>query len=197
MVADERGQAFTLEAFTAGIVILGGVVFALQVTAVTPLTASTSSQHIENQQQHLASGVLDSAVENESLHAALLYWNDSDGRFHKTDADNGYYTLGGPADTTFGTMLNRTFGDHGIAFNVNVIYLRTNSEIAREEMVNSGVPSENAASARRTVTLYDDDNLTGPTPMPVNDSTTFYASDIATDSNLYNVLRVEVVVWRK
>ncbi len=197
MVAEQRGQAFTLEAFTAGIVILGGVVFALQVTAVTPLTASTSSQHIENQQQHLAGGLLDSAIENESLHTVLLYWNDSDGRFYKTGADNGYYTLGGPADTTFGAMLNRTFGDRGIAFNVNVIYLRTNGGIASEEMVNSGIPSENAASARRTVTLYDNDNLTGPTTTTVKNSTTFYAPDVATDSNLYNVLRVEVVVWRK
>lgn len=197
MVADQRGQAFTLEAFTAGIVILGGVVFALQVTAVTPLTASTSSQHIENQQQQLAGGLLDSALENESLHVALLHWNDSDGRFHKTDDDKGYYTLGGPADTTFGAMLNRTFGDRGIAFNVNVIYLRTNGGLAREEMVNSGIPSENAASARRTMTLHDDDNLTGPTNKPISNSTTFYAPDIATDSSLYNVIRVEVVVWRK
>jgi hypothetical protein len=49
------------------------------------------------------------------------------------------------------------------------------------------------------VTLYDDDVLYAadntPTTHTLENSTTFYASDVS-PGPLYNVLEVEVVVWR-
>lgn len=191
----DRGQAITLEAFTAALLLIGGITFALQATAITPLTASTSSQHIENQQTQVAAGLLDSAVENGSLRAALLNWNESSGQFAGT-GDEGYYAQGGPPGTVFGAMLNRTFRDRGIAFNVNVVYLTTNGESRVQQMVNFGVPSDNAVSVRRTVTLYDDDVLTGPTSKSLDGSATFFAPDVSPGTGLYNVVHVEVVVWR-
>lgn len=192
-----RGQAHTLEAFTASLLLIGAVLFALQVTAVTPLTASTSSQHIENQQLQVANGLLDSAVSNGSLREAVLYWNDTAGEFYGVDDQEGTYTTGGPSGLVFGDMLNRTFRERGIAFNVNVWYVTTGGSLRREQMVESGNPSDNAVSARRTVTLYDDDRLTSPVSNgTVSESNTFYAPDAAPDSGVYNVLRVEVVVWR-
>lgn len=193
MVAD-RGQAHTLEAFTAALLLIGGVVFALQVTAVTPLTASTSSQHVENQQLQVAEGLLDSAVENGSLKRALLHWNESSGTFSKTGSE-GYYATGGPP-TTFGHMLNRTFRDRGIAMNVNVYYLTEGGGTRSQRMVHFGAPSDNAVSARRTITLYDDDTMTGPSSGGLNDSDSYFAPDIAPSSGYYNVVRVEVLVWR-
>lgn len=194
---DSRGQAFTLEAFTASLLLIGAIVFALQVTAVTPLTASTSSQHIENQQQQLASGLLDAAVTNGSLEEAVLFWNDSGGKFHGSLPDDGYYATGGPP-TTFGEMLNRTFRDRGLAFNVNVWYVTSSGSLVRQPMVNFGTPSDNAISARRTLVLFDDDTLTSPSSSgdALEDTTSFYANDVAQDSGVYNVIRVEVVVWR-
>ena len=190
----ERGQAHTLEAFTAALLLIGGVVFALQVTAVTPLTASTSSQHVENQQLQMARGLLDSAVENGSLRRAVLHWNESDGTFFGSSAA-GYYASGGPP-TTFGAMLNRTFRDRGIAMNVNAYYITATGGTRMQEIVHFGAPSDNAVSARRTLTIYDDDNLTGSTSKPVNDSNSYFAPDISPDTGLYNVLRVEVLIWR-
>lgn len=195
MTADRRGQAFTLEAFTASLLLIGSIIFALQVTAVTPLTASTSSQHIENQQQQLASGLLDAAVSNESLRESVLHWNESADRFEGSDPDEGYYTTGGPP-TAFGAMLNRTFRDRGLAFNVNVWYVRGSGTLRRERMVNFGTPSDNAVSARRTVVLYDNDTLTATTSTELSAASSFYASDISSGSGLYNVVRVEVIVWR-
>jgi len=52
--------------------LLASVLFALQVTAVTPLTGSTSSQHIENQQASLAEGLLATQVENGSIVPTIL-----------------------------------------------------------------------------------------------------------------------------
>lgn len=196
-MVSSRGQAFTLEAIVAAMLLVGGLVFALHATAVTPLSASTSSQHIENQQLQVASGLLDSAVSNGSLRESVLYWNESGGVFYGVDEQEGTYTTGGPPDPAFGDMLNRTFRERGIAFNVNVWYVSSSGELRREQMVNFGSPSDNAVSARRTVTLFDDDRLSSPVSnVSVSESDTFYAPDVASDSGVYNVLRVEVVVWR-
>lgn len=180
--------------------------FALQVTAVTPLTASTSSQHIENQQRSVISGVLADGAENGTLRPTLLFVNNSTGHFHAVD-DDGRYAAGGPP-TPFGASLNRTFLDRGIAFNLNLHYAVTTGDRRTRRVVYAGQPSDNAVSATRTVTLYDDDVLYDPDPpggavptantltevnAAANDS--FYAPD-AHAGPLYNVVVVEVVVWR-
>ena len=190
---DDRGQAHTLEAFTAALLLVGSVVFALQVTAVTPLTASTSSQHIENQQVQVARGLLDSAAENGSLRAALLDWNDSTGAFVNA-SDQGYYVRADQANNAFGAMLDRTFLDRGIAVNVNVLYVTTGGDLRTRRMVYLGTPSDHAVSASRAITLYDDDELRdGSTTL--NDSSSYFIPDAAGGS-VHNVVRVEVTVWR-
>jgi hypothetical protein len=194
MMGGDRGQAHTLEAFTAALLLVGSIIFALQVTAVTPLTASTSSQHIENQQLQVARGMLDSAVKNGSLREAALNWNDTAGAFADA-SDEGYYVTGGPSNTTFGAMVNRTFLDRGIAANVNVLYVTTAGDVRSERMVYVGSPSDNAVTATRTLTLYDDDTLlNGSTTL--NGSSSYFAPDVDSDGNLYNVVRIEVIVWR-
>lgn len=192
-----RAQAFTLEAVTASLLLVAAVVFALGATALTPLSASTASQHVENQQGALAAGTLDAAEANGTLAPTVLYWNDSGGRFHGASAE-GYYPNSGPP-TAFGARLNRTFADRSIAFNVNVLYV-SGGEVRREPLVRLGTPSDNAVTATRRVTLTDDDVLRAPggepTDVPLSNASTFYAPDAAPSSPLYNVVRVEVVVWR-
>lgn len=195
-----RAQAHTLEAIAAGIVILASVVFALQVTAVTPLSASTASQHIENQQQASAAGVLDAARENGALDAAVGYWDDTNGTLHGTSG-GGYTTEAEISRTTLGGMLLDTFEARGVAFNVYFVYTTDSGTMIRQRFIYRGEPSDNAATATTTVTLYDDDPLYDanevPTDTTVNGSTTYQAlipSDPST--GLYNVVRVEVVVWR-
>lgn len=199
-VADERAQAHTLEGVAAAMVVLASVLFALQVTAVTPLTASTASQHIENQQAAQAAGVLAAAAADGSLSRTLRYWNATGGNFHDVDYD-GRYVGGGPP-TPFGHDLNRTFRDRGIAFNVNVYYL-TGAGRERRRLVYLGQPSDHAAVARRSVTLTDDQVLydsalepTSTTLADANADSAFYAPDASPDSGLYNVVVVEVVAWR-
>jgi hypothetical protein len=192
-----RGQAHTLEAFAAATILLASIVFALQVTAVTPLTASTSSQHIENQQEAVATGLLAAAAENGTLKPTLLYVNNSTGRFHD-DEFEGAYISGGPP-TAFGETLNETFLDRGIAFNMYAHYLTSDRTVRRLTVVRMGGPSDNAISARWQVTLYDDDVLYAAdgtrTTHTLAKSNTFYAAD-RHPGPLYNVLEVEVVVWR-
>lgn len=194
-----RGQAHTLEAVVAGILLLTSLVFALQVTAVTPLSASTANQHIENQHQSSANGVLSVAADRGVLKDAVLYWNATGTTFHNADADPTYVNK--PPTNGFGDILDSTFSDRGVTFNVYVAYQNNEGNILRQNMVFRGEPSDNAVTATRTVTLFDDDVLYdtngNPTKDQLNDpNVDFYAPDAAPNSGVYNVVRMEVVVWR-
>ena len=192
-----RGQAHTLEAFTAALLVVSGVLFALQATAVTPLTASTSNQHIETQHRTAAADVLSAAAENGTLRPAVTFWNPDEGSFVGTGS-RGFYTNGGPPNA-FGTALNDTFGDlstagRRIAYNVEVTYRTADNGTRKQTMVYMGSPSDNAAAATRTVALADDTPLSGASGTV--SSANFYAPDAAPNASFYNVMEVRIVVWQ-
>lgn len=192
-----RAQAHTLEGVAAALLVVLSVVFALQVTAVTPLTASTASQHLENQERAATQGVLAVAAENDTLDDALRYWNASARSFHGTSTQ-GYYSSGGPP-TAFGTLLDETFLARGVAFNVNVHFLTPAGERGTRRLVHLGDPSDNAVSASRVVTLYDDDRLLaadGTRSSRTLADTPYFVGDLNESSHVYAVVEVEVVVWR-
>lgn len=203
--SDDRGQAHTLEAFAAAILLITGLTFALQATAVTPLSASTSNQHIENQQRAVAGDLLATSAENGDLEAALLYWdpgNDTeDGAFVGT-GEYDTYTESGPPNK-FGKALNQTFLSQTIAFNV-VIYHGDRNE-NRTRMVYMGSPSDNAVTATRSVALSEDANLTAPDHGDTTlrglagDPGTFYVEGDAVavaDAGIYDYVEVRIVLWR-
>ena len=189
-----RGQAYTLEAVIASLLLVSSLVFALQVTAVTPLSASTSNQHIENQQRASASGVLTAAQEADALKDAVLYWNDSAEEYY--DAERlTYYTNSYPPNE-FGNITERAFDGRGLAVNV-LVYYNESEEPSR--MVYRGEPSDNAVSASRTVTIYNGSELAAPgTSTTVENATSFdeVVPYDGTGGTVYNVVRVEVTVWR-
>lgn len=202
MVTGDRGQAHTLEAIAAALLLLASLSFALQMTIVTPLSASTSSQHLESQQSATANGILASAAETGALREAVLFWNDTSGGFHGT-GDLGYYTAD-PPDNAFGEMLNRSFDRKGIAYNVYVKSQSPTGETVTRRMVYRGVPSEHAVSATRTLTLRNDDRLVDAdgtrNATSLASAASFYIRDADASkpsrSRLYNLVTVEVVVWR-
>lgn len=194
-----RGQAHTLEGIVGGLLLLSGLVFALQATAVTPLSASTSSQHIENQLGASAEGVLAVAADDGSLKNAILNWNETGERFYNLSEDDDHFTAGGPPNE-FGRLLDQTFVDRGVAFNVYLIPLSESGEPSDPiELVYRGAPSDNAATASAIVTIYESDRLldaSGDPGMTVDNSSTFYAPDAAPNSTVYHIVRVRVVAWR-
>ncbi|MEF8782694.1 MAG: hypothetical protein V5A39_05350 [Haloarculaceae archaeon] len=204
----DRGQAHTLEAVTAAILLLAGVGFALQMTAVTPLSASTSSQHLENQLQMTGKGVLASNAESGDLKKAVLYWDENESQFYNAD-NEGYYTTNLGANN-FTRALDRTYGPRNVAYNVNVIYHTSNDDTERKQMIRQGEPSDHAIVATRSVTIVDDDQIvdedwtynstTTVSDVNQNPNSTFYMPDAgnATSGNraIYNNVRVEVVAWR-
>jgi len=194
-----RAQAHTLEAFVAGLLVLSGIVFALQTTAVTPLSASTSNQHVGNQQRTAAVGVLDAAEANGTLRDAIVDWNASEGEF--TNASGDGYWNGGPPNA-FGRALNRTFREQRTAFNVDLYWTDVNdSNAGPRPLVDMGTPSDDATAASRNVVLYNDTRLarspnTTVAEARANASKTFYAPDAAVGQRLFNVVEVRITVWR-
>ena len=163
----DRAQAHTLEAIAAAMILVSSLVFALQVTAVTPLTGSTSSQHIENQQAAVAEGLLDAAAENGTLVPTLLYWNESRENWHGATRD-GYVRSGPP--TAFGSTLNETFLERGIAFDLSVYYVEADGDRLREP---DGSVSETTLA-----------------------NASYVVDDADPEQELYSVVEVELVVWR-
>jgi len=192
-----RGQAHTLEAVAAAVLLVGGLVFATSATAVTPLSASTSNQHIENQQGATVEGLLEAAAEDGSLREAVLYWDPDEEGFHNA-TDGGTYATAPADELAFGESLAATLSSRRIAFNVVLRYGTASGDTAVQPMVRMGEPSHNAVSARRTIGLYDGANLTSPGHRNATLGTAgFYADDADADSRLYTVVEVEVIAWRK
>jgi hypothetical protein len=185
---------------TAAILILAAISFALQVTAVTPLSASTSSQHVENQLEATGEGALASSATAGALEEAVLYWNRSDQQFNGATGDRAFYTAG-PPPNDFGDTLQEAFGDRNVAYNVYVYYETASGAIETQQMVRQGEPSDHAISAARTIELTDDDRLVldnfsmGPRLGNLS-SDEFYIDETEGGSVHYNLVRIEVVAWR-
>jgi len=196
----QRGQAHTLEAVVAALMLLVSIGIALQMTAVTPLSASTSSQHLENQLEKTANGVLASNAETGGLKDAVLYWNTSSESFHNTAGDRAYYTEKPPEDLTLGRTLNRTLDARNVAYNVYIYYKTEDGDRDRQRMIYRGEPSEHAVTATHTVTIVGSDRLRKEDPQNTGgrvDQTDFYLDNSTSGTDgLYNQVRVEVVAWR-
>jgi len=197
VVSDTRGQALTLEGISAAIILLAAVGFALQVTAVTPLSPSTSSQHVENQIQATADGALDSAAQDGTLTDAVLFWNATEEQFHNASEEVSHYQGRPPDVFPLSETFERTFDDRNIAYNL-LVHFHTDQGRVSRQLVEKGSPSDHAVSASRTIVVHESDRLVlrNGTSGDRLDASGFYAPNLDTDENLYNVVHVEVVAWR-
>jgi len=111
--------------------------------------------------------------------------------------DSGTYATG--PQNGFGTDLNGTLSSRQIAFNVVVRY--PDGDVTdTEPMVQMGEPSDNAVSATRTVGLYNGSQLSADgddRSLGELADGEFYAPDTDSGSQLYAVVEVEVIAWRK
>ncbi|WP_311170735.1 DUF7288 family protein [Halobellus ordinarius] len=197
----ERAQAFTLEAFVAAVLLIAAMTFALQSVAIDANTASSGGAELRGQHGGIAEGVLDGAVESGSLQSTLLYWDESSERFLDADEEEGFYLSTNP-NTTFGRNLGGMLDDHRIRYNVDLHYRGTDGGRETQRLVEYGTPSQDAVRVTETVTLYDDTTLVRRNESRRANVTLesvesdFYAPDASDDSPVYNVIRVEVVLWR-
>lgn len=193
-----RGQSYVLEGIAGGVIVLAAVLFAIQATAVTPLSVSTANKHIENQERFQAEGVLDEASRDGTLEDAILYWNP-DNRTFVDGSTSGYDgDIRDPAPNEFLAMVNRTFSDEQIAVNIYVTFTNNANRTGTQRLLYQGTPSDNAVSANTMIVLYDDDRFSAPETNGTlaDDPNAFYAPDAAPNASVYNVMEVRVVLWR-
>lgn len=204
LLNDRRAQSFTIEALVAAVLLLGTIFLVVGAGGVTPTTASTSSQEVPDHHRAVAAGALDAALRDEQVRPTLLYWNETNGTFWGAEEYGAY--VDGPPPTPFGERLNESFAGLSVAYNVNLVVVDDESQIVRQPLVQQGTPSDDAVTVSRVVTLYDDDvlydehwhqsNVTlNKSTTYYNSSTTYFVDDAAPDSQVYAVVRVEVVVW--
>lgn len=185
----------------ASILLVATLAFALQAVAISSNTAGATETELRGQHAGITQGVLDGAVENGNLKTTLVYWNESTERFHEADEDEGIYIAESP-NTTFGRTLRETLDDQQIRYNVDLYYRGADGERTTQRLVEYGTPSHDAARVMTTVTLYDDTTLVTTNESHRENATLetvedeFYAPDAADDGPVYNVIHVEVVVWR-
>lgn len=194
IVQNTRGQAFTLEGVVGSLIIISAVIFALQATAITPLTASTANVEVEEQARIVAGDMLDSATEDDVVMESLLYYDSDNSAFANGGIENRGYPQPGPPNSEFQEYQQAFLTDNGYAFNIIARY-DDGDEIGTERVVFQGQPSDNAITTTRTYVMYDDmpNTFTGEA---ISDDDDFYVPNQDENSEVYNVVEVQITVWR-
>lgn len=195
---DNRGQAFTLEAVAAALLLAGVLAFIVSATAVTPFSASFGGTgDTVSDEKRSAQAFLETQSDKGNIKQTLLYWSDQDEKFHH--ASGTYYTDQMPP-TPFGEALDDMYVQNGYEVNIDAVYLTAPSNDNRERrvqpVVNSGTAPSDAITVQHSVTVYNSD--------PVYDEnlneyqtlgeTSYYAPNVE-NTELYNIIIVEVTIW--
>jgi hypothetical protein len=214
MFDDDRGQAYTLEGFIGSILILTAVLFALQSVVITPTTGGTVDRDARDQVRLEAQDMLVLSADSGNLSKMIRYWNGTEASTDRRFAASDSMSLGYSSDLPPGkaprgllVMLEEAFEDKN-GYNVIVTYQDASGEPngGSMTMVRNGFSTQSGVVATYTITLYDDQRLTGPggderplswydTDDDDGDDGYYPIPDAYPDSPVYNVVTVKVVVW--
>ncbi|MCU4752711.1 hypothetical protein OB919_12115 [Halobacteria archaeon AArc-curdl1] len=214
---DERGQAFTLEGFTAAFILLIAVLFAVQSVVITPSSGGAVDRTAQAQVQQQVQDALIVAQQDGELSELVRFVDVDDTTdefqsFHnESDGGQGAYTASdfgnssqlGQNASTLGAILNGNL-EAGQNYNVE-LYYQTNDEGDRESisLVDEGAPSSTAVTASYTVVLHENQSVTAPgsDQQLGNISISEEGEYIPNlnpgddDAGLYNVVEIRVTVW--
>ncbi|PSQ41846.1 hypothetical protein BRD17_10155 [Halobacteriales archaeon SW_7_68_16] len=203
---DDRGQAYTLEAVGASIIVLIGLVYVFQSVVLTPTTAGTVDRDVRAQLRTQINDGLAAAHDEGGLEYAALLWDNETGTWF--DDISGYQVNNrfgyGPNDPPgqLGDLLDSSFDERGYNYNVYIEYQVDGGEATeRVPLIKRGRPSDTAVTGTYSVVLTDDMELSSPGEPgrrleELNASEDeFYAPDIDDDGPLYNVAVFRVIVW--
>lgn len=208
MDVDDRGQAFTLEGFIASLLVLTALLLALQSIVITPTTTGSVDPAVRSDLRQQGSDVLEVSASNGTLSKLARFWTDD--CTDRTFVDGNGEQIGYGTDRVpfvLGSLLNETFTERGRTYNVFIDYElnKTDDTIVYDSVpvARRGAPADNAIVVRYTVTLYDDQILTGPDDVRIgeafedceSDPGGFPIPDAHPDSEVYNVIQFRVVVW--
>lgn len=198
--SSSRGQAHTVEAILATLLILAGVLFAVQTTAVTPFSSTTEDKHLETQQRNSISNIATITHENGAMKKTVLYWNTSNNSYQNSGENTAYYT-DPSVNTPLLTEMAAATSDQ-IVYNIDVRYYNKTGKgisVQTQRLLHVGSPSNNAITIREPLTLHDTDQLTtGSQPELQNTAADeFYMDSVNSTTAMYNYAEVEITVWRR
>jgi hypothetical protein len=193
---DEKAQLHTLEGVAAASIMLIVIIYAIDATSMTPLTASTSSVHVEAELRAMGQdifNILDYAEPGyiSKLKMDIAAW---DGKEYIWSGSN--YTVKGTANVTgnltnITELLNATLIRKGTAHNLDVVFLSCRPDNTtypvNVKIIFNGDPSNNAVIISRKIVLQDTDintNYSGP------------IEDIDPYSNFRNIVDIKLTLWR-
>jgi hypothetical protein len=196
---DDKAQLHTLEGVGAATIMLLVIIYAIDATSMTPQTSSTSSVHIENELQYLGQDILNTLDYAEpgyssNLKNDVLNWDGDEyiwsGAAYLKKGDNTQ-----SLDNNITRILNSTMVRRGIAHDVEVTYLDTNSTPHTKYMIYNGDPSNNAVIVSRKIVLQrvgsNGDDKEGNNINPTNP-----IMPIDPSINLYNIVNIRLILWR-
>ncbi len=193
---NEKAQLYTLEGVAAASIMLIVIIYAIDATSMTPLTASTSSVHVEAELRALGQdifNILDYAEPGyrSKLKMDMVAW---DGKEYIWNGAN--YTVKGTTNvpsnlTNITEIFNSTLIKQGTAHNLDVTFLSRKPDNTtypvKIKIIFNGDPSNNAVIVSRKIVLQDSDiigNYSGP------------IEDIDPLSNFRNIVDLKLTLWR-
>lgn len=188
------GQMHTIEGISAAMLLVLSLTFAFQSIGLTSTSASTSSAEIEDQYAELASDVLTASKASGALRDGVLNWNTARGAFEGavTDRSSQSYYAGKTPPGRFGRNLELMLTDNDLAYNVDIVY-KEGDDDGRTRFVYNGAPSTSAVTVSTTLVLSETDELGDGTKLRNSN----YPVDDLPQAGLYNIVEVELTVWRR
>jgi hypothetical protein len=199
---ENRAQAMSLEAILASFLLVTALTVSLGILVINDGSLGENNNTFNQSEHHESvSSALQVSAELGELKQTLLYWNNTEERFHNTTTEN-YYTTKNPP-TELGKSINKTIKP-GYKSNIYLIYKEDtnndgNYEKQEQTLVNQGDPTENAVAVYYTTTIHDSDKLykaNGKKSSDTISDVTFYAPDISSGTT-YNTVTIKVVVWEE
>ncbi|MBU4139532.1 MAG: hypothetical protein KJ729_06295 [Euryarchaeota archaeon] len=194
---DDKAQLHTLEGVAAASIMLIVIIYAIDATSMTPLTASTSNVHVEAELQSMGRdifNILDYAEPGyrSKLKSDIVAWTWNPKEYIWSGSN---YTEKGTTNVTgnltnITELFNATLIRQGTAHNLDFIFLYPDPDNktypVKIKVIFNGDPSNNAVIVSRKIVLQDSDNVN-------TDST---IKDIDPSSNFYNIVDIKLTLWR-
>lgn len=161
---------------------------------VTPSTTGSNAAPAKAAQINSA---LTESADRNAIKRAVLAW---DSGFQGVSSGEDYFVNDFP-DNDFGNALDQAVGP-SVAVNIIVHYPTGPDTMGQQRLVYNGLPGKGAVRGATTVSVYDRDRLYddagNPRPGTSVTSDGLYPglTDQSPTSDLYGVLKVEVVAWR-
>lgn len=198
VIMDDKAQLHTLEGVAAATILILVITYVIDATSMTPLTSSTSNVHMESELKAFGQDILNTMDYAEpgyssKLRSDIANWDGKGYAWNGT----GYVRKGlnGPGielKNNLTDALRQILISRSIQHDVEITYVTISDNIISLQsinMINNGDPSNNAVKVSRKLVLHDGDiNIT---KFPYNT-----IRDIDSSTDIYNIVDIEIVLWR-